>query len=117
MILKSAVLATVSSRGFGTYFGFTFVFLRSRPTSDVPRGTMTPPLILLNLYKILSSCVKSNTEVKFNDKVSVASDCAPFDPDPSGAIAFAEPPTSLIPNPGLLSVSYTHLTLPTICSV
>ena len=44
-----------------------------------------------------------NTEVKFNDKVSVASDCAPFDPDPSGAIAFAAFPTSLIPNPGLLS--------------
>ena len=44
-----ADLSTESSNGFGTYFGFTFVFLRSRPTIDVPRGTMTPPFILLNL--------------------------------------------------------------------
>ena len=49
VILKIADLATVLSNGFGTYFGLTFVFLRSRPTRDVPRGTTTPPLILLNL--------------------------------------------------------------------
>ena len=53
---------------------------------------------------MLSSCVKSNTEVKFNDKVSLALDSAPFAPDPSGATAFAAFPTSLIPNPGLLSI-------------
>ena len=97
MILKIADLSTESSNGFGTYFGFTFVFLRSSPTMDVPRGTTTPPLILLNLYRILSSCVRSKLEVKFNDNVSIASVCAPFDPDPSGATAFATPPTSLIP--------------------
>ena len=49
MILKSADLATELSNGFGTYFGLTFVFLKSNPTIDVPRGTTTPPLILLNL--------------------------------------------------------------------
>ena len=66
---------------------------------------MTPPLILLNLYKILSSCVRSKTDVRFNDKVSVASYSTPFEPDPSGATAFATPPTVLIPKPGLLSTT------------
>ena len=42
--------ATALSVGLGTYFGLIFVFLKSNPTSDVPRGTMTPPLILLYLY-------------------------------------------------------------------
>ena len=45
----NAVAGAVSSVGFGTYFGFIFVFLKSSPTIDVPRGTITPPLILLNL--------------------------------------------------------------------
>ena len=31
------------------YFGLIFVFLRSKPTNEVPRGMITPPLILLNL--------------------------------------------------------------------
>ena len=74
--------------GLGTYNGLILVFLKSNPTIDVPLGTTTPPFTLLNLYKILSSCVKSKLE--FN--VSVRVFCAPV----------AEPP-----------VSYTHLTLPT----
>ena len=47
--LKTAEFDTPSSVGFGTYFGLNFVFLRSRPTIDVPLGTTTPPFTLLNL--------------------------------------------------------------------
>ena len=49
MILKIALFGTAESVGFGTYFGRILVFLKSRPTIDVPLGTITPPLILLNL--------------------------------------------------------------------
>ena len=34
---------------FGTYFGLIFAFLKSIPTSEVPRGMITPPCILLSL--------------------------------------------------------------------
>ena len=37
------------SVGLGTYFGLIFVFLKSSPTTEVPLGTITPPLTLLNL--------------------------------------------------------------------
>ena len=46
---------TPISVGFGTYFGLIFVFLKSSPTIEVPLGTITPPSVLLNLYKSLSS--------------------------------------------------------------
>ena len=45
--------------GFGTYFGLSFVLRRSNPTIDVPRGTITPPWILFNLYRALSGVVRS----------------------------------------------------------
>ena len=44
-----AVDATLSSVGLGTYNGLILVFLKSNPTIDVPLGTTTPPLTLLNL--------------------------------------------------------------------
>ena len=69
----------------------------------MPLGTTTPPFTLLNLYRILSSCVKSKLE--FNVSVNVF--CAP-DAEPLGLIAFAIPASFLIPNPGLLSL-YDHL--------
>ena len=37
------------SVGFGTYNGLIFVFLKSKPTIEVPLGTTTPPWTLLNL--------------------------------------------------------------------
>ena len=86
------------SVGFGTYFGLIFVFLKSNPTIDVPLGTITPPFTLLNLYKILSSCVKSKLESNVSDKVLIA----PVE-SPPGLIAFACPDSDLIPKPGLLS--------------
>ena len=49
MILKIAERFTLGSVGFGTYLGRILVFLRSRPTIEVPLGTITPPLTLLNL--------------------------------------------------------------------
>ena len=84
-------LATELSNGFGTYFGLIFVFLKSRPTIDVPRGTTTPPLILLNLWRILSACVKSNTEleVRANSVVALVS-------APACDTAFAVTPDALI---------------------
>ena len=86
------------SVGLGTYFGLTFVFLKSNPTIDVPLGTTTPPLTLLNLYRILSSWVKSKLESKVRENVLLAPDDAP-----AGVIALATPPSLLIPNPGLVS--------------
>ena len=96
------MLFTLSSVGFGTYNGLILVFLKSNPTIDVPLGTTTPPFTLLNLYRILSSCVKSKLE--FN--VSVKVFCAP-DAEPLGLIAFAMPDSFLIPNPGLLSIKWS----------
>ena len=90
---------TFSSVGFGTYFGLIFVFLKSRPTSEVPRGIIIPPLILLNLWRILSSCVKSKLESSVNDNSLPAKDSAPL-----GETAVAVPLTSLIAYPGLLSI-------------
>ena len=90
------------SVGLGTYFGLTFVFLKSKPTMEVPLGTTTPPFTLLNLYRILSSCVKSKFESNVSSKVLDAPVAAP-----AGLTAFATPPSFLIPKPGLLS---------TICS-
>ena len=98
MILKIALLATFGSVGFGTYFGLTLVFLRSKPTIEVPLGTTTPPFTLLNLYKILSSFVKSKLESNVNDKVLDAPDGSP-----AGLTAFATPESFLIAKPGLLS--------------
>ena len=43
MILKIADEPTLGSVGFGTYFGFIFVFLKSKPTIEVPRGMIIPP--------------------------------------------------------------------------
>ena len=60
--------------GLGTYSGLILVFLKSNPTIDVPLGTTIPPLTLLNLYKILSSCVKSKLEFKVRVKVFCAPD-------------------------------------------
>ena len=118
MTLKIAEFPTFVSVGFGTYFGLIFVFLKSSPTSDVPLGIITPPLILLNLWRILSACVRSNTELEVRENSVVAFVSAPL-----CDTAFAEVPDALIAYPGLLSticspgysntVSYTHLTLPT----
>ena len=102
MIRNIALCLTSGSVGLGTYFGLTFVFLKSNPTIDVPLGIITPPLTLLNLYSILSSCVKSKLVSKVKDKVLIA----PLE-SPPGLTAFACPASDLIPNPGLLS---------TICS-
>jgi len=41
------------------YLGIILVFLRSRPTSDVPLGMITPPLILLSLYSALLGLSRS----------------------------------------------------------
>ena len=91
MTLKSADLPTFTSVGLGTYFGLIFVFLKSKPTSDVPLGITTPPLILLNLWRILSACVKSNTEleVRANSVVALVS-------APACDTAFAVAPDALI---------------------
>ena len=43
MILKIADVPTLGSVGFGTYNGLIFVFLKSKPTIDVPRGITHPP--------------------------------------------------------------------------
>ena len=90
------------SNGLGTYLGLTLVFLKSKPTIEVPLGITTPPLILLNLYKILSSCSISKLEVKLNEKVSCA-----FVSPPDGETALAAvgfPASGLIANPGRLSI-------------
>ena len=116
MTLNNAVEATVVSVGLGTYFGFIFVFLKSSPTIEVPRGTITPPLILLNLYKILSSCVISKLDVKSSDRVVCAAVSAP-----EGDTAVAVPLTSLTAKPGLLSNScspgYTNIVVLSIKSL
>ena len=65
-----AVLGT-SSVGFGTYFGIIFVFLRSNPTIEVPRGTITPPSTELNLCNILPLVFKSKLDSKLSESVSV----------------------------------------------
>ena len=65
-----ADVAILSSVGFGIYLGLIFVFLKSNPTIDVPRGTMTPPSTELNLYKILFGSVKSKLLPKSKDIVS-----------------------------------------------
>ena len=52
--------------GFGIYFGLIFVFLRSRPTIDVPLGIMTPPFILLSLYNALFSVERSKLVLRSN---------------------------------------------------
>ena len=57
-------LSILSFVGLGTYFGLIAVFLKSNPTSEVPRGIITPPWTLLSLYKALFEFVKSNTVVK-----------------------------------------------------
>ena len=69
MILKIALFGTLLSVGFGTYNGLIFVFLKSNPTIDVPRGTMTPPSTELNLYKILFGSVKSKLLPKSKPKI------------------------------------------------
>jgi hypothetical protein len=74
------------------------VFLRSRPTIAVPLGRIHPPLVLLNLYSMLSSTSKSKTESSDRVRVDEA-----ILSTPAGEIAFAVPPSSLILNPGLLS--------------
>ena len=91
MILKIADSGTLGSVGLGTYFGLTLVFLKSRPTIEVPRGIIIPPLILLNLYRILSSCVRSKLELS----VRVNSDPAKVSAPP-GATAVATFATSLM---------------------
>ena len=48
------------------------VFLKSKPTIDVPRGTITPPFTLLYLYKSLADCVKSKLESNVKFKVFMA---------------------------------------------
>ena len=52
--------------GSGTYFGLTFVFLKSKPTNDVPLGRITPPSILFSLYNSLFGDVKSKFEFTSN---------------------------------------------------
>ena len=52
-------LLILSFSGFGTYFGLILVFLKSKPTIEVPRGIITPPWTLLSLNNALSSVVKS----------------------------------------------------------
>ena len=52
----------------------------------------------MNLYKILSSCVKSKLELSVNVKVLIAPVAAPL-----RLIALATPASFLIPKPGLLS--------------
>ena len=47
--------------GSGTNLGLTLVFLRSIPTMDVPRGSMTPPCIELNWYSTLLAFCTSNS--------------------------------------------------------
>lgn len=51
--------------GSGTYFGLITVFLKSRPTIDVPLGTITPPEGGFNWYKfsIIFTSLSSNNEV------------------------------------------------------
>ena len=98
MILKIALSGVAGSVGFGTYFGLIFVFLRSRPTIEVPRGSITPPLTLLNLYKSLSSWERSKFEFRVSPNSVDATVCAP-----AGETALA-PRLSTIPYPGLLSI-------------
>ena len=64
------------SSGFGIYFGRILVFLKSRPTMDVPLGMITPPLILLNFTRSFVSCVKSKLE--FNVSGIGLTDCPPW---------------------------------------
>ena len=40
---NSTDFSILSFSGLGTYLGLIFVFLKSSPTIDVPRGRMTPP--------------------------------------------------------------------------
>ena len=90
---------TPISVGFGTYFGLIFVFLKSSPTIEVPLGTITPPSVLLNLYKSLSSWVKS--KLVLTSKLKSASENVVS----SGFSTTATPPLFLILKPGLLSIS------------
>jgi len=58
-----ALRSILSFNGFGTYFGLIFVFLTSKPTTDTPLGTITPPKILFNLYRMLLGDDKSKSDV------------------------------------------------------
>ena len=100
MIRKIAAVAISSSVGFGTYLGLIFVFLKSNPTIDVPRGTIAPPSTELNLYKILSGSVKSKLLPKSRD-IESAVGRPPFGSTNSNVVA----PVDLIEKPGLLSTS------------
>ena len=76
MILNKQDLSISLFVGEGTYFGLIFVFLKSKPTIEVPRGTITPPYTLFSLYNSLSEESKSKFEVKSN--AGKLSDVAPF---------------------------------------
>jgi len=41
--LQAQFWSWLAFSGFGTYFGRILVFLRSIPTIETPRGTITPP--------------------------------------------------------------------------
>ena len=58
-----ALLDMLSFTGLGTYVGLIFVFLTSKPTTDTPLGTMTPPKTLFNLWRILLVDDKSKSDV------------------------------------------------------
>ena len=62
--------------GLGTYFGLIAVFLKSNPTSEVPRGIIAPPYILLSLKSSLSAVSKSKLVVK--SKGGRSFDVVPF---------------------------------------
>ena len=53
--------------GSGIYFGLITVFLKSKPTIEVPRGTMTPPERGFNLYRFdcnANSLSSNNSVIK-----------------------------------------------------
>ena len=86
--------------GFGTYNGLTFVFLKSKPTIEVPFGTIAPPLTELNLYNTLFTLFKSNIE-PLSNSISVV----PVTSDLFTSKYCALPPLFFTYKPGLLSIT------------
>ena len=74
-------------------FGLIFVFLRSSPIIEVPRGTITPPFIELKLTKTLLGSLTSKLVPTENWSID---DAVPF-------IVVRDPAVSIC-NPGLLSI-------------